>query len=385
VTASQKPPARKRRARGDGSIFPVGDRWRGAVLVVDPVSGERRRRYLSGATADEVRRKVNRLRDEAERGVTSAGPRLTTGAYLTTWIAAIAPTVRPSTLRGYRGNVERYWIPLVGSIPLARLTPENVEAAMATLTARGVGPMTLRHARATLRRALSKAGREGLVTRNAAGLAAPVRVPAWEIQYLPADDVRRMIEATAGEELGAAWTIAVTTGVRLGELAGLAWTDVDERAGTLRVRRALARDAAGGWSLAEPKTTRSRRTIPLPAVARAAITDQRIRQAALREAAGASWQGDVDGLMFTDSVGRAIVPTELSRAWRQTADRLGLGVAFRALRHTAATLWLTSGVPLIVVSATLGHSTIAVTAAHYAAVSPELRAATADAMDRALR
>jgi integrase len=380
-----KPTAtRKRRPRGDGSVYQTkAGTWRGAVLVTDPVTGRQKRRYLSGRTAELVRSKVRRLRDDAERGITSAGPRLTTGSYVAGWLEAVRPTIRPATFRGYSSHVRTYWRPAIGAIPLAKLTPTDIERAMSALTARGVGPVTIRSARTTLRIALGRAVRDGLVNRNVAALSAGPRVPGHEIDYLDVAQIRTMMEATAADEYGAAWTIAATTGLRLGELLGLAFDDIDTTAGTLTVRRALARDAVGGWSLAEPKTSRSRRTIPLPAAARAAVEDQRGRQDAARAAAGTAWQ-DRTGLLFTDAVGRPLPPGHVSKAWRATADRLGLAVPFRALRHTAATAWLRAGVPLIVVSQALGHTGIAITAAHYAAVAPELRSATADAMDRAL-
>ena len=100
---------------------------------------------------------------------------------------------------------------------------------------------------------------------------------------------------------------------------------------------------------------------------RAALNDQQGRQDAARAAVGTAWQ-DRAGLIFTDGVGRPIPPGHLSKAWRATADRLGIAVPFRALRHSAATEWLTSGVPLIVVSEALGHTNLTITAQHYAAV-----------------
>jgi integrase len=286
-------------------------------------------------------------------------------------------------MRGYTFHVRTYWTPAIGRVPLARLAPTDVERAMSALTARGVGRVTIRSARTTLRIALGRAVRDGLVNRNAAALSSGPRVPGREIDYLDLAQIRTMIETTASDDLGAAWTIAATTGLRLGELLGLAWSDVDQNAGTLTVRRSLSRNAAGGWSLAEPKTGRSRRTIPLPEAARAALEDQRGRQDADRAVSGRAWQDRV-GLIFTDSVGRSLTPGHVSKAWRTTADRLGLVIPFRALRHTAATTWLRAGVPLIVVSQALGHTGIAITAAHYAAVAPELRSATAEAMDRVL-
>ncbi len=381
------PPARSggRLVRGRGSIYPISNgTWRGAAIVTDPSSGRRIRRYLSGPSADSVLAKMTDLQSEVARGVTSAGPKLKTGTYLARWIDGLGSTVRPATERGYRQHVEGYWIPLIGSVPLARLAPRDVEQAMATLTARGLSATTVRGARATLRRCLGRAIRDGLIARNPASLATPPRQPHREIEYLPIPAIRRVIEATAGDELGAAWTIALTTGVRLGELAALSWSDVGPDDLTLTVRRALARDASGGWSLGETKTARSRRTVPLPAAARAALADQRGRQDAARARAGNAWQGRRDDLIFTDSLGRPIPPGTLSKAWRETADRLGVDVPFRALRHSAATAWLTSGVPLVLVSEALGHTGVSITVAHYSAIAPELRQATASAMDRAL-
>jgi integrase len=380
----------KRRARGEGSIYPTARDesgraigWRGSLLVTDPTTRRPKRRYVSGRTADDVRRKLTRLRADEDRGATTAAPRLTTGAYLDGWIGTVAPTIRPSTLRGYAHHVETYWKPALGTIPLSRLAPADVKRAMDDMTARGLSAQTIRGARSTLRRALREALVDGLVSRNAAALARPPRLESREIDYLDPADVRAMIAATAGDRLGPMYAVAATTGLRLGELCGLEWSDVDSTARTLTVRRALARDKAGGWSLAEPKTARSRRTVPLPAVALEALERRRQRQDSERDAAGSAWQ-DVEGLIFTDAIGRPLPPLAASRAWRDDADRVGIRIPFRALRHTAATTWLRAGVPLIVVSEALGHTGISVTAAHYAAVAPELRQATADAMDRAL-
>ncbi len=101
-----------------------------------------------------------------------------------------------------------------------------------------------------------------------AAQSAGPRVPGREIDYLDVHQVRAMIEATTADEYGAAWTLAATTGLRLGELLGLSFDDIDSLAGTLSVRRSLARDHGNGWELAEPKTTRNGCTRGSPAVAR---------------------------------------------------------------------------------------------------------------------
>jgi integrase len=239
-----------------------------------------------------------------------------------------------------------------------------------------------------LRRALADALRDGLVARNVAALARPPRVTARTIEpgrdYLDADALRALLAASALHPIGPLVVVAATTGLRQGELLGLAWDDVDAGAGTLTVRRALARAWDGGYALAAPKTARSRRTIHLPAAALAALERQRSRQATAREAAGTAWQ-DRDGLIFTNSIGRPLDPSAVVRDFHQLLEAAGLPrVPFHGLRHSTATALLGAGVPLRVVSDLLGHSGIGITADVYGHVERALRREAADAMDRAL-
>ncbi len=210
-----------------------------------------------------------------------------------------------------------YLIPAFGKLSLAKLTPIQVERAMARfvdagrpkegetlvhgLPPRPLSPLTVRHVRATLRRALADAVRDGRIGRNAAADARPPYVPHRPVGYLAAADVRRLLDATRDDPMGMVFALAASTGLRLGELLGLAWSDIDFTAGTLSVRHSLVRTKDGSWGLSQPKTPKSRRTIPLPSMARDALTRQRAAQEADRKAVGTVWQ-DLDGLVFTDPV-----------------------------------------------------------------------------------
>jgi integrase len=371
---------RTRRSNGDGAVYATGDgRHRGAVTVTNPATGAVERRYVSGRSRAEVVRRMGNVRRDAAAG--DFGNE-TTGEYLARWIDAAALQLRPATARGYRHHIAEHWKP-IAAVPLVRLTPGHVERVMAAMVAKGLSPQTAQHARSTLRRALRDAQRDALVSRNAASLARPPRMTRRELQPLTAAQVRALLEATARDPHGPLYAVAVATGLRQGEALGLRWTDVDLVGRSLVVRRAVARTEDGGYELAEPKTTKSRRTVMLSAVALDGLRRQRIRQDADREAAGTAWQ-DREGLVFTDAVGRLANPPGVSAAFRATADALGFAVRYHDLRHTAATLLLSAGVPLKVVSETLGHSNIAITADVYAHVTPELRREAADAMDRAL-
>ncbi len=369
-----------RRSAGEGAIYTTKDgRLRGSIVLPHPDGDRSVRRYVSGRTRADVVRRLEALRKEGAGGFATGE---STGDYLAGWIVRVRARLRAATHREYSRHVATYWSALAG-IPLTRLTPAHVEKVMAELVDRGLSPQTVRHARATLRRALHDAQREGLVTRNVAALARPPRLAGREMHALSAGDVGRVLEATADDELGPLFAVAVGTGLRLGELLGLSWSDVDLEARSLTVRRALSRSYGGGYELAEPKTSRSRRTVMLPAIAADALRRQKARQAAARLSAGTAWQNE-HALVFTDALGRPLATWTVSKAWRESSRRLGLSVRLHDLRHTAASLMLAAGVPLKVVSESLGHSSIAVTADVYAHVTPDLKREAADAMDRAL-
>ena len=385
-----------RRSPGEGSIYPTADgRLRGSVIVPDPRTGAQVRRYVSAKTRAAVVRKMDKIKKDAESGTLTTG--ITTGEYLADWLKLERPRVRPATWRQREQVVRSTLTPAIGTIPLAKLMPADVERMTTAIIASGRSPRTAASARVILRRALGDALRDGLVRRNVASLARPPRVPSRDLMagrdYLTLPDLRRLIAAGSdpGDEdhapspVGPLVIVAATTGLRQGELLGLAWPDVDLVARTLTVRRSLARSyGPTGWDLAEPKSAGSRRTVNLPAAAVAAFEAQRTRQDAAHEVVGKAWQ-DVDNLVFTDDGGSPQRGYNVTRVFHAFLVSAGLpSVPFHALRHTAATAMLAAGVPLAVISRTLGHSTISITADIYAAVVPELRREASDAMDRAL-
>lgn len=197
--------------------------------------------------------------------------------------------------------------------------------------------------------------------------------------YLTTPQVRRLIEEGRDDRLWPLWVLIVTTGLRVSEALGLAWSDVGPDSVT--VRHQLAR-RDGQWVRSEPKTRRSRRTVALIPIAVEALAEQRRRQDAER--------GDhprpIDGLVFTMPTGAPIHATNLLPPFRALLSRLGLPrVTIHDLRHSAASMMLAAGVPLPVIADVLGHSTVRVTADLYAHVGIELRRDAADRLAEALR
>lgn len=156
--------------------------------------------------------------------------------------------------------------------------------------ARGASPQSAAHHRAVLRRALNVAMRWGWVSRNAAALAEPPRMPEREVRALTPAGARALLDAVRSDRLKALFTVALACGLGQGEALGLRWTDVDLEYGTLTVQRSLQR-IGQAWQFMDPKTARSRRAIPLPVPVVTSLREHRARQLEERLRAGGAWNG----------------------------------------------------------------------------------------------
>jgi integrase len=366
---------------GDGTIYTTADgRLRAAVTVPHALTGEPVRRYLSGRTDAEIKRKLKDAR--AARATVGRTP--TVATWGERWLGLVAQRVRPATLDVYKNALRTHAIPALGRVELGRLRPSDVEMMTSRMIAAGSAASSAALARRVLVICLTDAARDGLIVRNVAQLARAPRTAVPVRRALTGDEVRSFLAAVADDPLGPLVALGIATGLRRGELLALRWTDVDETAGTLTVARALARASAGGYAIAEPKSRRGHRTIALPALARDALRRQAEMQTRERDAAGSVWQ-DRDGLIFADPIGRLWHPETVTAAYRALVARSGIGrLRLHDLRHTNATLALSAGVPVRDVADALGHSSPSITLNVYGQSVAEGPRRVADAMDRAL-
>jgi integrase len=195
-------------------------------------------------------------------------------------------------------------------------------------------------------------------------------------------EAQRLLVAARGDRLEALFVIALTMGLRRGELLGLKWCDLDPTDQVLRIERAVQR-ASGQLRFVEPKTLRSRHVLPVPQVAMAAFNGHRVRQARERLAAGDRWHdGD---LIFASSVGTPMEPRNVNRRFNELRAQVDLDwLRLHDLRHACATYLLANGVEPRTIMEILGHSTIRLTMDLYGHVLPDRLRAAASAMDRAM-
>lgn len=375
----------KRRGSGDGSIYQRSSdgKWVGSVDL-GWSAGRRQRKTVYGKTRQEVVRKLRDVQNRVDRGEDIPSELQTTEAFLRSWVKDVLPgTIKDSTVDQYADVVERYVIPYVGKIRLARLNPQQVQSMLSQLEERGLSPRTRRQARAILRRALNHAERWGLVSRNAAALSECPRIEGSETDdALSFEESTALLNVVRGENDEAIVTVALMVGLRRGEILALRWADVDLDDATLTVRGTLKRRVGHGLFVDTPKTAHGYRTVPLPGTCVQSLRRHRSRQAAARIRVGDLWQDN--DFVFTTPLGTPMDPRNLTRRYHELTERAGLGRRrFHALRHSAATLMLANGVPLEVISRTLGHAGLSITADVYAKVTQNLLRDAADVMDRA--
>jgi integrase len=313
-------------------------------------------------------------------GIAPPPAKQTVSAYLTEWLENTARLrLRVRTFEGYKQHIDTHVNPALGRLRLHALSPQQVQAMLAGLQLKKLAPRTIRGVRAVLRAALGDAVRCGLVARNAAALAHGPRVETTEMKVLSEADVQVFLKAIEGDRLEAFFVTAVSGGLRLGELLGARWTDIDLAAATVRVQQALQR-IKGELRFVEPKSKRSRRIVHLPTFAVEALRRHQEAQNLERPLAGSRWTDS--GLVFTSTIGTPLDERNVRRAFKALlADANLPTLRLHDLRHTAATLLLARGVSARVVMAMLGHSQISLTLDTYTHVSGSLQAEAARRLD----
>lgn len=373
----------RRRGPGEGTVRERPDGLFEARLPPD-WSADGRRHSLYAPTRTEAIRNLDAARRDAARGLPPTDARLTVGAFLARWLETIAPRIRPLTLQRYRQLVRYQLTPSLGRRRLAQLTPDHVAAMLAQLQADGLSPRTAAHARAVLRDALADAMRWGHVARNVAQLADAPRVAPPEPRILTPAEVEAVLAACTDAGLRRLATAAVHTGLRQAEELGLTWGDIDLDGAELHVRHALQR-VGGAYSLVEPKSRTSRRAVPLTPAAVAALREEGQAQRLAQLAAGRRWRPPIADLVYTTRFGQPRHGAAVTHSFQGALTAAGLPVMrWHDLRGGYAGLLLAGGTDLGAVSALLGHSSVALTAATYAGVAPSLKRAAVDRLARLL-
>jgi integrase len=360
----------KRRVKGEGSVY----RRKDGRVVGEYVDANGRKRYITSKTKTktEMKAALRKLLEDRDKGIAYDSENLTVGGYLDRWLEAVKGSVRNRTWQRHEEVVRLHLKPNIGGVKLDKLNALQVQSLYRQRLNSGLSARSVEIIHATLHKALKQAVRWSLIPRNITEAVTPPRPVKQEIQPLSQDQMKALLEAAHGDKLYAFWVLACTTGMRNGELLALKWSDISPDTGTLQVRRTVF-----NVQINAPKTSAGRRTIRLSKLALSALRQHRINAAKQR----------ISEWVFSSTAGTTLsVHNVHNRSWKPLLKRAGLPSSTRMhdLRHSAATLLLTQGVPVKVVSEMLGHADVSITLSIYAHVLPDMQSTAADSMDEAL-
>lgn len=372
----------KRRGHGEGAIYQrESDGIWCTSIDLGIINGKRKRRVIYGKTRKEVAEKLKAAQRDQMLGLKLDAERQTVGQFLDYWLEQIIKLrARPTTYARYKSIITHHLKPHLGHIRLDKLAPEEVQAMLGALrtkpggragaTSRSLAPKSVQNVRIVLRAALNQALKWGRVTRNVATLVDPPRVEKFVIAPLTREQAQQLLDSVRGDRFEALYRLALSLGLRRGEVLALHWSDLDFTKRTLKVAGSV-QVIDGKPQIVAPKTASSVRTLPLPDVLAQVLLRHREQQERERAANDEEW--NALKLVFPSTNGQLVWPRSLSVGFKRVLRNAGLPetTRFHDLRHSCATLLIQQGVHLRVVMEILGHSSITTTADTYAHVLPE--------------
>ncbi len=360
----------KRRGNQEGSICRrANGKWQAQMTI-----GSNRLTKTFGSRADcnNWLRKVNAQKD---KGLTYQRANLTYGMFASDWLEVVKAKLRPTTIVQYQWVFQSYLIGELGNVKLRDLTPVTVQSLYAKLLQSGASGRTLQAVHAFLRRTLNVAERQGLVSSNPVKAVEQPGYEKPEMAVLSENQVRQLIITAAGTQLEVLVQLAVTTGMRKGELLGLRWTDVDWGSSTVKVRRQLQRVSKMGLVIAPPKTNRGIRTVQIGSETLGKLMRH-------RDQVGDRFPDVSEMPIFCSSVGTPIEPRNLVREFKVLLVKANLpNIRFHDLRHTAASMMLMNGMPVIKIARQLGHAKPSTTLDIYGHLIPGMDVEAVEKMD----
>lgn len=354
----------KRRSRGEGTIY-FSDQTNTWVAQITLPSGKRKTK--SAKTQNEVRSWLLKQRKTLSDGLLFEDESITLENFLTRFMNDVVKhTLRPTTIESYKYLIEHLILPELGSMRLVKIRPDHIQNLYSKKLEEGLSKRTVQYAHAVLRRALNQAVKWGLLNKNPASLVDAPRPTKKTPETMSIDQAKQFLAALKDHRWYPIYLLAITTGMREGELLGLHWEDVDLKNSQIHVQHQVQFLPGQGLVVSGPKTKRSKRTIALSPLATQVLEEMK----------------GVSGLVFITSNGTPISPRNLQRHFHQALEKVGLpNIRFHDLRHTAATLLLTQNVHPKIVQEMLGHSSISLTLDTYSHIIPAMQKEAAKKME----
>lgn len=351
--------------------------WEISLSHKNPLTGETVRTYHTVEARTE--KQAEKKRDELILDLERKGGALASGVTVREFMDRFVDykeesgTIEPSTVRDYRGQA-RLISKYIGGEKLTSVTIATVNGWMARMTKDGYAPKSVAKPFRLLKQAMKWAVAQDLLTKNPCDFCKPpkrVKTPINALDRAERTRMMRLAREAQPQPLGTAIELALTTGMRRGEVCALRWSDLGDD-GTITVSRALG-NAEGGFYEKEPKTASSARTIPL--TARTFQTLKAMQAESRRHLTRFGLAGDPYILGTQEPESRPYNPTQLGKDFTAFCKMNGFDCTFHDLRHTFATMMIAGGTDVRTVASYLGHASVSMTLNIYADVDPDAKKA----------
>lgn len=382
----------KKRGQNEGSIRKRKDgTWEARVTVGILANGKQNRKSLYGKTRQEVSAKMTDLLNNLQKGLITNPTEITLEEWLDYYMLEYKKRyVKPTTYINYTVKVKNHIKPAIGHYKLKALRQDIIQKFVNNLTDKGLAPSTVEDIYKLLRNALETAVDDGLIVRNIANKVKLPKIPKPQINVLTQEQQNAFVEEAKNTYMGCVYILDLCTGMRLGELLGLKWEDIDLMEKQIHIVRTLRKvkdpdNSEEKWHLefGTPKTAASQRSIPLNETAVKVLHDVRKQQLQNKLKAGSAYTDN--NLVFSTQLGKPLDPTNMRRTFYTICDKIGVsGLHPHCLRHTFATRGAENNVDVRVMQRFLGHSTIKETADTYTHVLSDLKQSEILKLDKAV-
>ena len=347
----------------EGSVFQRADgRW---VAKYKDARGTWR--YIYRKSKGEAKQALRAALRDRDEGISPN--KVTVAVFLDEWLESVKDAVSYRTWLNHECIVRLHLKTEIGTARLVKLTPKGIHDLYKSKLAEGLSRGRVRKIHVTLNRALKDAVRWRYISRNPAAEVSPPQEYPREISVLTPEQIRQLLSAARGDCLEAAYVLPATVGLRQGECLSLRYEDIDFEKGTLKIRRTVWRN-----QVYPPKTPHSRRTIKLPRIALDALKRHRDNND----------DASAEGWLFPSKHANPVdAHNFIHRLWKRVLSKAGLpeSTRYHDLRHGAASLLLSQGVPVPAVSSLLGHRDSSITLRVYAHLIDGMEGMAANAMD----
>lgn len=384
-----------KKSNGEGSISKYKNGWRASITVGRDENGKLIRKQFYGKTKTETLAKMDEYKSKNAFGLISKNERIILQEWMFTWLTEYKINdSRPSTLERYHGLYRNYIKnSQLGIIKLKDLKASNIQVYYnGLISEKNKSANTIKSINKLIKAALNQAQKEQFIILNPCNyIKLPKIEEKKEIEAFSLEEQRLFIKSLENHRLRALFKFALGTGLRIGEIIAIRWTDIDFKTNEVTISRTFKRVAKLGVTEGAkteiieqaPKTKYSARTIPIPSSIIKELKDHKKRQLEEKLRAGEIY-ADND-LIFPNELGQPLDARNLTRSYQRALKRANIPYRkFHALRHTYATRLFENGIPLKTIQVLLGHSKLEITSNIYTHVLPEQKIKAVEVLNNCL-